>query len=187
MRSVFRCFIYGVLMSFVFTSQSSAEILCKLNFVSLEFPKMGGCSSTINSSGKFKYGSGCSNASSSIKKQQKMAGQVLGRWLGNFQKDVNLVIKEGDKPDGYISGIGHLSKAGSEKSMRQVSKDVRLKDIQLDPSSFDVVARYPAGIAGMKLSDLPYPHGYLFLDTQTGEVRITNEFGTFYLKGKCSN
>ena len=186
MRNIFCCFTYAVLMSFMMTSQSSAEILCKLKFVSLEFPKIGGCSSTVNSSGKFKFGSGCSKASSSQKNKLKMAGKMLGRWLGNFQKDVNLVIKGGNSPDGYISGIGHLSKAGSEKSMRQVSKDVRLKDIQLNSSSFDVVARYPAGIAGMKLSDLPYPHGYLFLDTQTSEVRINNEFGTFHLKGKCS-
>ena len=73
--------------------------------------------------------------------------------------------------------------------MIEVSSPVRLKEVTINHSEKKVVARYPAAIGGMKLSDLPHPHGYLFLDRQNGSsdtVEIYNEFGRFTLKGACS-
>ena len=111
MRSVFRCFIFSSHV-FRFYQPISTEILCKLNFVSLEFPKMGGCSSTINSSGRlpWKWLFKC------IIVHRKTAenGRASAVDGSVISKRCNLVIKEGDKPDGYISGIGHLGKAGQK-------------------------------------------------------------------------
>ena len=166
--------------------QSQADIFCKFKFVSLVFPEIANCSGMIDSFGEFEFGTGCLNTPKDLKKKIKVIGGLTGRWLGNFQNDVTLVIKDGDAPSGFISGIGHLEKAGNERSMLEVSKQVKLVDIEMDLANDKVTTRYPAGIAGKQLSELPYPHGYLFLDIKNGETRINNEFGQFTLRGKCA-
>ena len=169
-----------------FPMQSQADIFCKFKFVSLEFPKIGNCSAMIDALGEFEFGNGCVNTPKDLKNKMKLIGRLTGRWLGHFQDDVTLVIKDGGSPAGFISGIGHLEKAGNERSMLEVSKQVKLVDIEMDLANDKVTTRYPAGIAGRQLSELPYPHGYLFLDLKNGETRINNEFGQFTLRGKCA-
>lgn len=179
--------LLGFFFIFVSTSNSNADIFCKLNFVSLEFPKVEGCHGVIDAFGEFELGTGCKNASNGTKNKMKLAGKLLVRWLGESTNTVDIVIKDSKPALGYISGIGNPKFAGSNQSMIEMTKQVKLVDIDLNDLNLGkITGRYPAAIAGMKLSQLPYPHGYIFIDINNGKIQINNEFGSFILKGKCN-